>query len=294
MAKKTAKRESEERGLRGGAVGELFEVPFKDLPEDLLLSIARQMTHFTACFLYLDGRTRRSHQVGCGTFVRHGQEFGILTAAHVVDALRELPQWFVALPRATPIPVKHAHVHYVSTPPATVPADGPDIAVIRLSAPTAATFRAGFSFVNLPHHRAKLKRRRPRSSDGVWVHAGYPQSMGTETREEMLGIVTTGVYCLSASGMVGRRRRRDGFDYYDAAVKYDGQPNVPDTFRGMSGGGLWQFRLRKKDGRFEVEDSFLSGVVFYELAAKGVVRAIRSHGRESVYGYALRQLTQPS
>lgn len=59
------------------------------------------------------------------------------------------------------------------------------------------------------------------------------------------------------------------------------------------GGGFWLIRIRRNrqaKERLELKDRFFSGVVFYELAHEnGVVSAIRSHGRRSVFDYALNK-----
>ncbi len=118
---------------------------------------------------------------------------------------------------------------------------------------------------------------------------GFPQELGSWTRDETAGIVTTGIYCLSAIGGIDKVIERDGFDYYDGKVTYDFQFDLPSTFVGMSGAGLWQVRLKIEGGKYGIRDRFFSGVVFYEIAEGGKVVMIRSHGRKSVYEYAINE-----
>jgi hypothetical protein len=51
----------------------------------------------------------------------------------------------------------------------------------------------------------------------------------------------------------------------------------------MSGGGLWEVRVRKIDGALDLERPVLKGVLFYQDETTGWVRA---HGPKSVYGVA--------
>jgi hypothetical protein len=94
-------------------------------------------------------------------------------------------------------------------------------------------------------------------------------------------------------GMDGRARRGK-HDYYDANVFYEGHEFMPTTFEGMSGGGFWFIRIgrnRQAKEQLQMKDRFFSGVVFFELAHdNGVVSAIRTHGRKSVFGYAIDEL----
>jgi len=264
------------------------EIKIGDLPSYPIDEIIANARHQAICFLRPDELGLPSLQCGSGTFVRYDQHFGIVTAAHVVRALEKQNHWFVMLPNGICKRFDHRFVEYFSTPPPDS-ANGPDIGFIRLSIHAADALGAMFSPVNLRYHRMAYAKKRLRRDYGVWVEVGFPLALGGRSVDAANRTITTGVFCLVAAGNVEAVRRRGVFDYYDGKVEYSGQRNVPRTFEGMSGGGLWQMRLafKKSTQRYVILDRIFSGVVFYEIAKKGVVSKIRSHGRRSVYDYVI-------
>lgn len=64
----------------------------------------------------------------------------------------------------------------------------------------------------------------------------------------------------------------------------DPNPELPSSFGGCSGGGIWQVPLRKnEEGKIEAEEHLLSGVVFYQTGFAEGVRRLKCHGRKTVY-----------
>ena len=82
-----------------------------------------------------------------------------------------------------------------------------------------------------------------------------------------------------------------GHDYFAFPVEYEqGSSMLPKSFRGMSGGGLWQVPLtRDPRGEITHEAPLLSGVVFYEEQTQASFN-IKCHGRQSVYRVAYEAL----
>jgi hypothetical protein len=225
--------------------------------------------------------------------VRYDDQFGILTAAHVVRALEKLHPWFLMVPSGGHMRFDADRVAYYSTPPPQNEAYGPDLGFVRISAASASTLSAYYSFVNLRYHRAKQRKEKPPINHGVWVEAGFPEELGARFETPGGDTVTTAVYCLAATGGARSAKRRGRFDYYHSRVEYEESSKVPRTFKGMSGGGLWQILLGWKKQQYYIRGRIFSGVVFYERTAKGMVSNIRSHGRRSVYGYALPTFILP-
>jgi hypothetical protein len=76
-------------------------------------------------------------------------------------------------------------------------------------------------------------------------------------------------------------------------VKHDSSPDIPQSFGGVSGGGLWQIPLIKSlEGNIEPKEYILSGVVFYETGREGLYQSVRCHGRTSIYGMAYSFITE--
>jgi hypothetical protein len=74
------------------------------------------------------------------------------------------------------------------------------------------------------------------------------------------------------------------FDYLDIRIDYGDRTDLPTSFGGMSGGGLWQVLCRKTStGVIDPEDYILSGVTFFQIAIEGRVRSLRCHGRKTIH-----------
>lgn len=65
---------------------------------------------------------------------------------------------------------------------------------------------------------------------------------------------------------------------------YEEKSELPISFGGISGGGVWQVPLLKtKEGEIQAKEPIFSGVAFYQTAIVDKKRTIRCHGRRSVY-----------
>lgn len=86
---------------------------------------------------------------------------------------------------------------------------------------------------------------------------------------------------------------KDGWDYVDVTCDYAGTPDLPKSFRGLSGGGIWSMQLRKhkSDGHISIERSALVGVTFYQGELVNQSRILRGHFIRSIYDVAWRGFT---
>ena len=83
---------------------------------------------------------------------------------------------------------------------------------------------------------------------------------------------------------------RDGFDFISMPVTYGSNPDIPLSFEGMSGGGLWQIQLTNEAAGIEAGELLLSGVVFYQEALSNNRRNVICHYRNSVYQTAYERI----
>ena len=88
-------------------------------------------------------------------------------------------------------------------------------------------------------------------------------------------------------GISGIRKEYEssGYDYLEMAIQYESHnQDLPMSFGGVSGGGVWQVSLiRNIQGNLEADEYILSGVAFYQTKLDGNHRLIRCHGRKTVY-----------
>ncbi len=86
---------------------------------------------------------------------------------------------------------------------------------------------------------------------------------------------------------VDRHIEAGDWDYLFVNLNLKQNPDMPRTYGGMSGGGIWRaaFSLSAEETVFAVEnpqrDIVLSGVAFYQTGLEG--RQIIGHGPKSLY-----------
>jgi len=144
-----------------------------------------------------------------------------------------------------------------------------------------ATIKAGQGvFYNLDKRRDAALANEPDINMGLWVLMGAPAASAeltpTHAALEFMGGFTT----------VHEVHTRDGFDYLDVGADLS-IPDVPPTFGGVSGGGLWQVLMKRATtGEFSWEHKGLNleGLAFYEFPPADGRRIIRCHGRRTIYG----------
>jgi len=87
---------------------------------------------------------------------------------------------------------------------------------------------------------------------------------------------------------------RNGYDYVEPRARLD-LPGVPSTFRGVSGGGLWQVGLSMtKSGTVYFDGRrYFRGVAFWESEPSNGRRVIRCHGPRSIFERAWAEWRLP-
>jgi hypothetical protein len=83
------------------------------------------------------------------------------------------------------------------------------------------------------------------------------------------------------------------WDFVDVDGYRSTCPSIPLSFGGVSGGGLWTFRVNRRgpgSGTQVMDDLTLAGVAFYELDPQSDKPAVRCHGPHSVYEQALKEI----
>jgi hypothetical protein len=85
--------------------------------------------------------------------------------------------------------------------------------------------------------------------------------------------------------------RRGEFDYIKIPVYYNIESTMPNSFGGMSGGGIWQIEVTEdQPSVMTYGELLLSGVVFYEDDLVNDCRNVIGHGRHSVYEIAYKSI----
>jgi hypothetical protein len=230
-----------------------------------------------------------SHQSGTGTLIDLDGTSCIVTADHVIDDIRHrdriglLTDWQGGSRRCV---FEQGHLQYVRVPRGATPDVGPDLGAIVLprAGEGLATLKTHKVFYNLSKRIERFSSGYPALSDGAWFPCGV-LSEGSQPMPPERGFAhVTGHWGMVGLASAPVETLRDGFDYLDLRGRPGVDPDMPNSFRGASGGGLWQGLLTKHpDGRLELRDVIFSGVIFYESDVIEGFRTLRSHGRVSVH-----------
>ncbi|MHA1813159.1 MAG: hypothetical protein ACTSYX_06970 [Candidatus Thorarchaeota archaeon] len=173
---------------------------------------------------------------------------------------------------------------------------GPDIAFLELPPGNElAALKAKKIFFNMDAHTRRRFAYCLDDENGFWAMAYCP----AERTEKI--IVNDTTLAIGTHGYVGftrpiRRYESGGFDFIECPVDYTSYDDLPESFGGGSGGGLWKIPLKAAIVNdtmvFEPGMPVLAGILFYELPRCKGMRRIRCHGPKSIYQIARDSLAK--
>lgn len=231
--------------------------------------------------------------IGSGTLISIGSMYGILTAHHVAEVLSNLDTLGVMCEVSGPsrrhaFDSKYLIIHKIAR--GSVDSEGPDLAVIQLPVQGIGYIRSSKSFYDLVKASERSRSHLIPFEFGFWFSFGVigetRKDLGPDSRFNSV----TGYQALC--GMSGNPRTCvvDDYDYLEILVDWEGrEKDIPRTFGGMSGGGIWQVEMVvSANGLIEPLSPILSGMVFYETEVVGGQRKLRGHGRQSIHEAVLK------
>jgi hypothetical protein len=256
-----------------------------DLSDELILDIHQHVSRFSApLFAVGDGSDKKVTYCGGSTCVGTKGNRYLLTAAHVWRTAQEHKvgenkvlgiaigddRFMVAIPTRGIEPVL-----FPARP--LRPAEGPDLAFLKLPEVSAHAIAVEKAFYNLDNRRAAPK---PEYDRGLWGVHGAPQENATlETKRAILRMTFYGL-------RIERTFESEGFDYVDLAYDREDLPALPESYGGVSGSGLWNIRLSRAPDSGTVSwdgSPMLEGVAFFQDSATHHQGLLRCHGRRSIY-----------
>ena len=88
--------------------------------------------------------------------------------------------------------------------------------------------------------------------------------------------------------VTGKQQDRRGYTYIKVGIGYVPPAAPPKSFAGVSGGGLWVVpTVVNSEGELDLNGTpVLAGVAFRQFQRGGVVKSIRCHGPQDIYGIA--------
>jgi hypothetical protein len=232
------------------------------MPEDVADAVLDKVKHFTIGFARA-GETPAAK--GTGVLIKHGEMHGILTCAHVDKQLRQSkqPVGLVRFNRGLAqqsgtLNMDEILSYAAGEEPWTK--GGDDISFIHLPPHLIGNIAKDCVFLDAEKNFSKSEP--DDRSSLIQVHSVFglvEQFTGTTTRQS--GRATTLLRGVLTSGAL-----RD-FDALTATLECfeENLPELPDSFGGTSGGGLWRLYVHKRnDGSFEAAHHRLIGIASRE------------------------------
>jgi hypothetical protein len=236
---------------------------------------------------------------GSGTLVTASGRHAILTADHVLDALPSKGNVGLVLPtrfgpqlhRAT---LDMGVVLKLTVGRASYDRNGPDLGLILLSPSDISKLSSSKTFYNLDKRREQMLSA-PRAIDmGGWFLSGMVDEQTSDLSPEGGFARVKAFRGFTGAGVVAAERQRAKFDYLEFEAKYNAAYQGPNSFGGVSGGGLWQVVFEERDGCVNIVDALLAGVAFFQSEIVGDIRTIFCHGRRSIYEHVVQSLETAS
>jgi len=261
-------------------------VKIRDLPDTLLDAHASAISPYSVAITRLD--VDNIGLIGSAVLAEYRGIHGLLTARHVIDALRHQEEFGVVLRAGTHrFGIALAHTTIVEADEGPTAEAGPDIGFVRLPDHTLGQIRASNSFVPLERHRDRATSID--ASTGLWCLFGCPDERSSVTdspgRTEFKAF---GLACVGSPP--DSYQTRGDFDYYKITAEYSANTGLPSTFGGVSGGGYWQTLVARNGDLYTITDLVLRGVAFYESERAGDFRTVKCHGPQSIYGWLIGRL----
>jgi hypothetical protein len=221
---------------------------------------------------------------GSGTLVRVGRLSGIVTAAHVWDAIKNLDEiGFFQFPtrpseiQSTKEQIGHLEVEEINN--GMQDALGADIAFIKLSRSKASDLERLSSFLNLEKGRAAAFEPVPAHVSITEGIAGVVAEKGTRLTKNGPNTVARVEAILNHGLGVPIQPGRQGLDRLEFTPMPDENYQLPKSYGGTSGGGLF----RAYTSGDEVFGFHLRGVAFYETGGDVANNRLICHGPQSIY-----------
>lgn len=263
------------------------KIQIKDLPEDLIEKIEEEITPYAISLLGFgeDLSGEQTQLLGSGTLVRVEDKYGILTAQHVTPLLKKYKK--IGLNLGTfehKLLIDSIALPIVEVAVPVNNSEGPDLAAIILPECVIGTIKRKKLFWNISYNQQTILSKPIDLNIRLWFFCGTIEEW-TKTEE------STGTFdklmsyrCLCGHTGVEDYWVKHKFDYLKLSVLYKDRDDLPVSFGGGSGGGIWGVMLhRLDDGKITYSKPLLLGVAFYQTEIQDESRSIIGHGWRSIY-----------
>jgi hypothetical protein len=265
----------------------IIELKIKDIPQAKLDKATESIEFFSTVLIH------NGQPWGSATFVKCQNKYGLLTAHHVAKSLNLRPNSNENLglainnqPHALIIEFSNLKHYKIGIP--LNDENGPDIAFIEiLDSEKLGWIKAYRSFCDISSTTTKTILETPVSNtNSLWAIAGMPEEFSEKIESQNVFKVIWDLKAQAFFGGVEKYFEMDGFDYIDLKANYNTKDELPKSFGGISGGGLWRVPMSMSISdinTLKLGEPELSGLVFYQTQVTNNCRILRCHGPKSIY-----------
>jgi hypothetical protein len=223
---------------------------------------------------------------GSGTLIRFGSVVGILTCAHVLEALRDDEDIGILC-----FPAHAAQIQWqrfrlrkqdsisVGKPPWSE--GGPDLAFVRLPEQVVGDIASVSTIVNGELYRKNIVAGEPEGTMKLCAMAGvvdrWTKPPTTEPVTKGISVTTTFEAVLNVGNVIVDDENTDRFRFQPVTTQ---GVILPPSYQGTSGAGLWKFYLARET--FSLVEARLIGVAYWEKNVGEELHLV-GHGQISIY-----------
>ncbi|MFH1321184.1 MAG: hypothetical protein ABII90_11095 [Bacteroidota bacterium] len=261
-----------------------------DLPGSLVDTAFDHISRYSVALLRIttDKNIENMQLIGSGTLVIINNFYSILTAEHVLAEIKPsdhlgLLTSFTGSPHRFKYDQNCLYIHKIAK--GEDDSMGPDIGLIVLPQVDIGLLKAQKSFFNIDKRKERFSKSFLEKDRGFWFTCGFPGEWEIDllTSSEFSSI--KGYKALFGVSGISKEYEASGYDYLEMTINYNTfNPELPVSFGGVSGSGVWQVPLIKSNNdKIEPEEYVFSGVVFYQTQVEENNCLIRCHGRRTIY-----------
>ncbi len=266
------------------------DVSLDDIPQSVLEEVRLGIQHYFVPLLVISPEHPK-HPVdlaGSGTLVELAGKHYILTADHVWNRTDGWAEIGLALEAAggAPLAIPIDRISPKRLVDSAYSEWGPDLALLELPPHLVPTIGARKSFLNLARRRSMLTSHPPQMEKALWVVMGLVGQSSEVKASADTGVVVANLRAEAFFGVTCQENCCNGCDYLTIYAKTT-LPGVPSSFKGVSGGGLWQVALKMMAGAIVWRgEHHFRGVAFWQEPEPPDHISIRCHGPRSIFDKA--------
>lgn len=267
-----------------------LRMQFNELPIEALKEFETEIGYYSLALIGLRQTGTPEEEIALtasGTLIEFNGTFCVLTAGHVIAKFNEELIDFIGFTIAKyrnsfkinkdSLLMNYKWVRSCDT-------NGPDLGIIIIPSEYVGRFKAHKNFWNIGLRRNQALSREYRDVC-FWALCGAP-AIKCSFSEGKSGFKSTLSQHMGPwlSNKI-EELSSDGFDYIDVIFDGTPDPDWPQDFCGLSGGGLWQVILEHDEntGKISCRQILLIGVSFYQFFDCPSRSRIRCHGINSIY-----------